>query len=68
MVAVTYAAGPVAGRPDGHTGQSLFTRMFEAFAAGQMIRARREIERHRHLLPPGFKLDDDNEQEPFGGW
>ena len=68
MVAITYGgarvAAPVAA--DTKAGKSFFKRVFDAISRAQMIRAQREIARYRHLLPPGFKLNI--EDEPFGGW
>ena len=32
--------------------KGFFTRFFEALAAARMRQAMRELERHRHLLPP----------------
>lgn len=72
MVAVTFGSARVAGpavadESAGAETKGFFMRMFEAFTAAQMLRAKREIARHRHLLPPGFK-PGYSEDEPFGGW
>ena len=76
MVAVTYgsARGATAGRLKAKSanksvakGPSFWARLFDAVTRSQMIRAEREIARHRHLLPPNFKLTRRTD-EPFGGW
>jgi hypothetical protein len=61
-------AGQVAPR------KSWFTRFMDALMETRMQQARREIARHRHLLP--YSLDErgnrlvkfDSKDMPFGGW
>jgi len=53
--------------------KGFLARFYEAIIQSQMLRAEREIARHRHLLPPDFKLHRDlwsgrEEKLPFGGW
>ena len=71
MVAVTFGTTGVAAPATTETsagakGRGFFMRVFDSIAASQMARAQREVARYRHLLPPGYKFD--TEQEPFGGW
>jgi hypothetical protein len=78
MVAVTYsgarAAAPSAkiagktGNKAAAKGKSFFSRVYDAIAHSQMIRAERELARYRHLLPADFKLWRDEDQSPSGGW
>jgi hypothetical protein len=70
MSAVTYGVATpfVADIATASKSKGFFTIVFEAIAASRMQQAKREIARHRHLLPPGFTLDHVNEDEPFGGW
>jgi hypothetical protein len=77
MVAITYGgarvAAPAGGAAGAKTGKGFFTRVFDAICHSQMIRAERELARHRHLLPPDFELNTTrlwsrSEDEPFGGW
>ena len=76
MVAVTYgsARGATAGRVKAKSANksrakapNFFARLFDAVTRSQMIRAEREIARHRHLLAPDFKFSRRTD-EPFGGW
>jgi len=64
MVAVTYgvATPAVAESKRVGTRKGLFTMIFEAIVASQMIRAEREVARYRHLLPK------KNKDEPFVSW
>jgi hypothetical protein len=81
MVAVTLGTDLTAGRlapaaagaAPAVRRKSFFARFYEAVIHSQTLRAEREIERHRHLLPPDFKLHRDlwsgrEEKLPFGGW
>jgi hypothetical protein len=81
MVAVTLGTDIGAGRlATAEAGgasavrrKSFFARFYEAIIHSQMMRAEREIARHRHLLPPDFKLHRNlwsgrEEKLPLGGW
>jgi len=80
MVAVTYGAADVPAKAAGKIAakaaaqKSRFARFMDALIEARMQQARREIERHIHLLP--YSLDDrrnrlvktGSKDVPFGGW
>jgi hypothetical protein len=80
MVAVTYGAARVPAKAAGKTAdkatphKNWFARFMDALIEARMQQARREIERHIHLLP--YSLDDRRnrlvktgaKEMPFGGW
>jgi len=50
MVAVTYGVYPTADSKSVDKEKGVFTLMFDAIAASQMLRAEREMERYRDLM------------------
>ena len=58
MVAVTYGVAPTTDSKRVDKEKGVFTLMFEAMAASQMLRAEREMARYRELMARA--------DEPFG--